>query len=61
VARLTGVMAAREVVGCVLLARDQLLWVEELAVGSCPDLVDDGRLKIQEHRTEGRASQRQSR
>eukprot|EP00343_Euplotes_focardii_P008112 CAMPEP_0205819214 /NCGR_PEP_ID=MMETSP0206-20130828/1483_1 /ASSEMBLY_ACC=CAM_ASM_000279 /TAXON_ID=36767 /ORGANISM="Euplotes focardii, Strain TN1" /LENGTH=491 /DNA_ID=CAMNT_0053112525 /DNA_START=126 /DNA_END=1602 /DNA_ORIENTATION=+ len=42
------VVATRVVVGRVLLTRDQLLGVEELAVGAGADLVDDGRLKVQE-------------
>lgn len=43
-----GVVAAGEVVGCVLLAGDELLGVEELAVGAGADLVDDGGLQIDE-------------
>lgn len=43
-----GVVAASEVVGCVLLAGDELLGVEELAVGAGADLVDDGGLQIDE-------------
>jgi hypothetical protein len=39
-----GVVATREVVGGILLAADQLLGVEELAVGACPDLVDNSGL-----------------
>jgi len=42
-----GVMATGIVVGCVLLAGDQLLWVVELAVGTSTDLVDHGRLQIE--------------
>ena len=34
-----GVVAAGVVVGCVLLPSDQLLGVEELAVGSCAHLI----------------------
>merc|ERR1719329_696032 len=41
-----GVVATREVVRGVLLAGDQLLWVEELAVGARADLVNDGRLEV---------------
>lgn len=33
-------------VGGILLSSDQLLWVEELAVGSGSDLVNDGGLQI---------------
>ena len=42
-------MSTRKVVGGVLLAGDQLLRVEELAVGARAHLVDDGRLKVDEH------------
>ena len=41
-----GVVAARVVVGGVLLARDDLLGVEELAVRAGADLVADGRLEV---------------
>mmetsp|Transcript_8826 Transcript_8826/g.23021 ORF Transcript_8826/g.23021 Transcript_8826/m.23021 type:complete len:269 (-) Transcript_8826:39-845(-) len=41
-----GVVAAGEVVGGVLLARDELLGVEELAVGASADLVDHGGLEV---------------
>jgi len=34
-----GVVTAGVVVGCVLLTGDQLLGVEELAVGSCTDFI----------------------
>jgi hypothetical protein len=44
-----GVVAARVVVGGVLLARDELLGVEQLAVGAGAHLVDDGRLEVDEH------------
>jgi hypothetical protein len=40
---------ARLVVGGVLLSRDELLGVVELAVGAGADLVDDGRLEVNEH------------
>ena len=43
-----GVVAAGVVVGGVLLAGDQLLRVVELAVGAGADLVDDGRLEVDE-------------
>jgi len=42
------VVAAGKVVGRVLLAGDELLRVEELAVGARADLVDDGRLEVEE-------------
>ena len=41
-------MAPGIVVGCVLLAVDELLRVVELAVGSTPCLVDDRRLEVNE-------------
>mmetsp|Transcript_34725 Transcript_34725/g.90867 ORF Transcript_34725/g.90867 Transcript_34725/m.90867 type:complete len:504 (-) Transcript_34725:11-1522(-) len=44
-----GVVATRVVVRRVLLARDELLGVVELAVGARADLVDDGRLEVDEH------------
>ena len=46
--KLTGIMATGEVVGSVFFAADELLRVEELAVGSGPHLVDDGGFKIHE-------------
>merc|ERR1719231_1399744 len=46
-----GVVTTGEVVGGVLLAGDELLGVEELAVGAGADLVDQGRLKVEEDRT----------
>ena len=42
-----GVVATSVVIGCVLLARDQLLWVVELTVGAGADLVNHGWLKIE--------------
>ncbi len=42
-------MTTGVVVGGVFLAGDQLLGVEELAVGAEPDLVNDGRLKVDEN------------
>mmetsp|Transcript_44423 Transcript_44423/g.143308 ORF Transcript_44423/g.143308 Transcript_44423/m.143308 type:complete len:201 (+) Transcript_44423:1042-1644(+) len=44
------VVAACVVVGGVLLARDELLGVVELAVRARADLVDDGRLEVDEDR-----------
>ena len=44
-----GVVAPGVVVGRVLLASDELLGVEELAVDAGPDLVDDGGLQIHKH------------
>ena len=43
-----GVVTTGEVVGGILLTRDELLWVEELSVGAGSDLIDDGRLEIEE-------------
>jgi hypothetical protein len=42
------VVAARIVVCCVLLARDELLRVVELAVRAGAHLIDDGRLEVNE-------------
>jgi hypothetical protein len=46
-----GVVATGVVVGGILLAGDQLLGVEQLAVRASADLVDDGRLQVDEHST----------
>jgi len=43
-----GVVTTGEVVGGVLLAGDELLGVEQLSVGAGTDLIDDGRLEIEE-------------
>jgi len=43
-----GVVTSGEVVGGVLFTRDELLWMEELSVGSGSDLIDDGWLEIEE-------------
>ena len=43
-----GVVTTGEVVGGVLLTRDELLGVEELSVGTGTDLIDDGGLEIEE-------------
>lgn len=45
-----GVVATGIVVGSVLLAADQELRMEQLAVGSGADLVDRGRVEIDEER-----------
>ena len=42
------VVSASVVVGCVLLARDHLLGMEELPVRPGPDLVNDGGLEVKE-------------
>jgi len=44
-----GIMASGKVVGGVFLAADELLRVEQLAVGSGSDLVDDSGFQIYEH------------
>ena len=41
-------MTTGEVVGGVLLTRDELLGVEELAVGASADLIDDRGLEVNE-------------
>ena len=43
-----GVVTTGEVVGGILLTRDELLRVEELSVGAGSDLIDDGGLEIEE-------------
>jgi hypothetical protein len=48
---LTGVVTTGKVVGCILLATDELLRVEELAVVTSPHLINHGRLKIDEDST----------
>ena len=42
-------VAASEVVRRILLAADQLLRVEELAVGPGADLINHSRLEVDEH------------
>ena len=44
-----GVVTPGVVVGRVLLARDELLGVKELAVDAGPDLVNDGGLQVHKH------------
>jgi hypothetical protein len=41
-------VATGKVVSCILLPRDELLWVEELAVRASANLVDDSGLKVDE-------------
>jgi hypothetical protein len=48
---LTGVVTTGKVVGCILLATDELLRVEELAVSASPHLINHSGLKINEHST----------
>ena len=43
-----GVVTTGEVVGGILFTRDELLWVEELSVGSGSDLIDNSWLEIKE-------------
>ena len=43
-----GVVTTGEVVGGILLSGDELLWVEQLSVGSGSDLIDNGWLEIEE-------------
>jgi len=43
-----GVMSSGEVVGGIFFSGDELLWMEELSVGSGSDLIDDGWLEIEE-------------
>jgi hypothetical protein len=43
-----GVVTSGEVVSGVFLSGDQLLWMEELSVGSSSDFVTDGWLQVQE-------------
>ena len=44
-----GVVTAGVVVGGVFLAGDELFGVEELAISSGPDLIDDGGFEIDEN------------
>jgi hypothetical protein len=46
-----GVATSDEIASCVLLAGDQLFRVQQLSVGTGSDLVNDGWLKIQEHKS----------
>jgi len=46
-----GVVTTGEVVGGILLTGDELLGVEELAVGTSSDLIDDGGLQVEEDAT----------
>ena len=43
-----GVMSSGEVVGGIFFTGDELLWMEELSVGSGSDLIDNGWLEIKE-------------
>jgi len=44
-----GIVTPLEVVGSIFLTGDQLLRVEQLPVGTSPNLIDDGGLEINEH------------
>jgi len=41
-------MSSSKVVGSIFFARDELLWVEELAVSSGSNFINDSGLKIHE-------------
>ena len=43
-----GVMSSGEVVGGIFLSGDELLWMEELSVGTSSNLIDNGWLEIEE-------------
>ena len=43
-----GVMSSGEVVGGIFFTGDELLWMEELSVGSGSDLIDNSWLEIEE-------------
>jgi hypothetical protein len=46
-----GVMSSGEVVGSIFFTGDELLWMEELSVGSGSDFIDNGWLEIEENRS----------
>ena len=46
-----GVVTTSEVVGGILLTRDELFWVEELSVGTSADLINDGGFQVKEDAT----------
>ena len=48
---LTGVVTTSKVVGSILLATDELLRVEELAVSASPHLINHSGLEINKHGT----------
>ena len=48
---LTGVVTTGKDVGSILLAADELLRVEKLAVSASPHLINDSGLKINKHST----------
>jgi len=43
-----GVMSSGEVVGSIFFTGDELLWMEQLSVGSGSDLIDNGWFEIEE-------------
>ena len=43
-----GIMSSGEVVGSIFFTGDELLWVEELSVGTGSNLIDNGWLEIEE-------------
>merc|ERR1719199_602695 len=44
-----GIMTTRKVVGSIFLTSDELLWVEELAVGSRSHLIDHSGFEVNHH------------
>ena len=44
-----GVMSSGEVVGSIFFTGDELLWMEELSVGSGSDFINNGWLEIEEY------------
>jgi len=46
-----GVVTTGEVVGGILLAGDELFWVEELSVGTSADFVNDSGFQVKEDAT----------
>jgi hypothetical protein len=46
-----GVVTTGEVVGSIQLTRDELLWVEELTVGTSTDFINNGWFQIEEDAT----------
>jgi hypothetical protein len=44
-----GVMSSGKVVGSIFFTRDELLWMEQLSVGSSSDFIDNGWFEIEEN------------
>ena len=42
-------MTTSEVISCILFPRDELLWMEELSIGSSPHFIDYCRFQVQEN------------